>query len=189
MSQSVDHGRGRNRGNESGVFPKDARQHAPGAPKRIRTLHAGDGYLSQSSKWVHFGLGSAREIERVDSGYRSMMSVQSSLVMYPIYAYGNEEQKEKWLPGMAAGKLIGCFGLTEPDAGSDAAAMRTSARQDPGGDWIVNGTKMWITNGCIADIAIAKQRNGPVGDVHLTFLGEYTKFENLIAEAYGDEAF
>jgi len=95
----------------------------------------------------------AREVERVDSGYRSMMSVQSSLVMYPIEAFGTEEQKIKFLPKLATGELIGCFGLTEADGGSDPGSMRTKAEPVPGG-FIINGSKMWITNSPIADIAI-----------------------------------
>ena len=95
----------------------------------------------------------AREIERVDSGYRSMMSVQSSLVMYPIYAYGSEEQRRKYLPGLASGELIGCFGLTEPDAGSDPAAMKTRAEKTDGG-YRLTGTKMWISNSPIADVFV-----------------------------------
>jgi len=95
----------------------------------------------------------AREVERVDSGYRSMMSVQSSLVMYPIEAFGTEEQKIKFLPKLARGELIGCFGLTESDGGSDPGSMRTKAEPVPGG-FIINGSKMWITNSPIADIAI-----------------------------------
>ncbi len=94
-----------------------------------------------------------QELERGDSGIRSFASVQSSLCMYPIFAYGTEEQKQRWLRDMAAGKVIGCFGLTEPQGGSDPANMKTNARKD-GGDWILNGAKMWITNGNLADIAI-----------------------------------
>ena len=101
---------------------------------------------------VAYGLV-AREVERVDSGYRSAMSVQSSLVMHPIFAYGSEEQKHKWLPKLAAGELVGCFGLTEPDAGSDPASMKTRARKVPGG-YELTGSKMWITNSPIADIAV-----------------------------------
>ena len=95
----------------------------------------------------------AREVERVDSGYRSMMSVQSSLVMYPIYAYGTEEQRKKYLPGLAAGTSIGCFGLTEPDAGSDPGGMKTTARKIDGG-YVLNGAKMWISNSPIADVFV-----------------------------------
>jgi glutaryl-CoA dehydrogenase len=93
------------------------------------------------------------EIERCDSGLRSFVSVQSSLCMYPIHAYGTEEHKQRWLPGMAAGEIIGCFGLTESHGGSDPASMKTHARRK-GDDWIINGSKMWITNGSIADIAV-----------------------------------
>jgi len=101
---------------------------------------------------VAYGL-IAREIEAVDSGYRSAMSVQSSLVMYPIYAFGSEEQKRKYLPGMAAGKIIGCFGLTEPDGGSDPASMRTVAKKVSDG-YVLNGAKMWITNSPVSDVAL-----------------------------------
>ncbi len=101
---------------------------------------------------VSYGL-ICQELERGDSGIRSFASVQSSLCMYPIFAYGSEDQKKRWLPDMAAGKVIGCFGLTEPHGGSDPANMKTNARKD-GGDWILNGAKMWITNGNLADIAI-----------------------------------
>ena len=102
--------------------------------------------------YVSYGLV-AREVERVDSGYRSAMSVQSSLVMHPIYAYGSEAQREKYLPRLASGELIGCFGLTEPDAGSDPASMKTTATAVDGG-YRLKGAKMWITNSPIADIAV-----------------------------------
>jgi len=102
--------------------------------------------------YVCYGLV-AREVERVDSGYRSAMSVQSSLVMHPIYAYGSEAQREKYLPRLASGELVGCFGLTEPDAGSDPASMKTTATQVDGG-FRLKGAKMWITNSPIADIAV-----------------------------------
>ncbi|KRG63556.1 MULTISPECIES: acyl-CoA dehydrogenase family protein [Stenotrophomonas] len=101
---------------------------------------------------VSYGL-ICQELERGDSGIRSFVSVQSSLCMYPIYAYGSEEQRMRWLPDMARGKVIGCFGLTEAHGGSDPAAMKTRAVKD-GGDWVINGSKMWITNGSVADIAI-----------------------------------
>jgi glutaryl-CoA dehydrogenase len=101
---------------------------------------------------VSYGL-ICQELERGDSGIRSFVSVQSSLCMYPIFAYGSEEQRERWLPSMARGETIGCFGLTEPHGGSDPANMKTNARKD-GGDWVLNGSKMWITNGNLADIAI-----------------------------------
>ena len=98
-----------------------------------------------------------RELEACDSGLRSAASVQGSLAMYPIWKYGSEEQKTEWLPRMAAGEAIGCFGLTEPDHGSDPAGMRTFARQD-GNDWVLSGSKMWITNGSVADIAVVWAR-------------------------------
>jgi glutaryl-CoA dehydrogenase len=101
---------------------------------------------------VSYGL-ICQELERGDSGIRSFVSVQSSLCMYPIYAYGSDEQRREWLPRMATGEVIGCFGLTEPHGGSDPANMKTNAKQD-GGDWVINGAKMWITNGNVAQIAI-----------------------------------
>ncbi|WP_309606573.1 acyl-CoA dehydrogenase family protein, partial [Phenylobacterium sp.] len=101
---------------------------------------------------VAYGL-IAREIEAVDSGYRSAMSVQSSLVMYPIYAFGSEKQRMKYLPGMATGEIIGCFGLTESDGGSDPASMRTVATRVDGG-FVLNGAKMWITNAPVADVCL-----------------------------------
>ncbi|VVT29827.1 glutaryl-CoA dehydrogenase [Roseovarius sp. EC-HK134] len=109
-------------------------------------------YGGLGANYVTYGLV-AREIERVDSGYRSMMSVQSSLVMYPIYAYGSEEQRRKYLPGLASGDLIGCFGLTEPDAGSDPAGMKTRAVRTTGG-YRLTGSKMWISNSPIADVFV-----------------------------------
>jgi glutaryl-CoA dehydrogenase len=124
-----------------------------------------DGYGCAGLNSVSYGL-ICQELERCDSGLRSFVSVQSSLCMYPIYAYGSEEQKQRWLPGMAAGEIIGCFGLTESHGGSDPANMKTHARRD-GGDWIVNGSKMWITNGSIADIAVvwARTDDGIMGFV------------------------
>ncbi len=109
-------------------------------------------YGGLGAGYVTYGLV-AREIERIDSGYRSMMSVQSSLVMYPIYAYGSEAQKQKYLPGLAMGQLIGCFGLTEPDAGSDPAGMKTRATKIDGG-YRISGSKMWISNAPIADVFV-----------------------------------
>ncbi len=109
-------------------------------------------YGGLGAGYVSYGLV-AREIERVDSGYRSMMSVQSSLVMYPIYAYGTEEQRQKYLPKLSTGKLIGCFGLTEPDAGSDPSGMKTRAEKIDGG-YRLTGNKMWISNSPIADVFI-----------------------------------
>jgi glutaryl-CoA dehydrogenase len=115
-----------------------------------------EGYECAGTSSVAYGLA-CMELEYGDSGSRSFMSVQSSLVMFPIWAYGSEEQKEQWLPGMAAGEIIGCFGLSEADAGSDPSSMRTTARRD-GSDWVVNGSKMWITNGGLADVAIVWAR-------------------------------
>ena len=109
-------------------------------------------YGGLGASYVSYGLV-AREVERVDSGYRSMMSVQSSLVMYPIYAYGSEEQRKKYLPKLASGEWIGCFGLTEPDAGSDPAGMKTVARKTANG-YVLNGAKMWISNSPIADVFV-----------------------------------
>ena len=111
---------------------------------------------------VAYGLV-AREVERVDSGYRSAMSVQSSLVMHPIYAYGTDAQRDKYLPKLATGEWVGCFGLTEPDAGSDPAGMKTRARKVDGG-WTLNGSKMWITNSPIADVCVvwAKDDEGEI---------------------------
>jgi glutaryl-CoA dehydrogenase len=121
-----------------------------------------EGYGCPGVSQVAYGL-IAREIERVDSGYRSVMSVQSSLVMYPIYTFGTDEQKEKYLPGLASGELIGCFGLTEPDGGSDPSSMRTRAKSVEGG-YKVSGSKQWITNSSIADVLVvwAKDDNGDV---------------------------
>jgi len=109
-------------------------------------------YGCAGASYVSYGLV-AREVERVDSGYRSMMSVQSSLVMHPIYAYGSEEQRLKYLPGLASGNLIGCFGLTEPDAGSDPGSMKTTATKVEGG-YLLSGSKMWISNSPIADVFV-----------------------------------
>ncbi len=111
-----------------------------------------DGYGCAGVNHVCYGLV-AREVERVDSGYRSAMSVQSSLVMHPIHAYGNEAQREKWLPRLATGELIGCFGLTEPDAGSDPSSMTTRAKKVDGG-YQLHGAKMWITNSPVADVFV-----------------------------------
>ena len=110
------------------------------------------GYGCAGTNAVSYGLACA-ELEAADSGLRSFVSVQGSLAMFPIWKYGSEEQKTTWLPGMAAGEIIGCFGLTEPDHGSEPGAMRTHAKRD-GSDWVLSGTKMWITNGGIADLAV-----------------------------------
>ena len=124
-----------------------------------------EGYGCAGLNGVSYGL-ICQELERCDSGLRSFVSVQSSLCMYPIHAFGSEEQKRRWLPGMAAGEIIGCFGLTESHGGSDPASMKTHAKRD-GDDWVINGSKMWITNGNIADIAIvwARTEEGIMGFV------------------------
>ncbi|WP_392669377.1 acyl-CoA dehydrogenase family protein [Streptomyces sp. LN785] len=111
------------------------------------------GYGCAGATAVQYGLA-CLELEAADSGIRSLVSVQGSLAMYAIHRYGSEEQKRQWLPGMAAGEIIGCFGLTEPDHGSDPAGMRTYAKRDAGGDWILDGRKMWITNGSVAGVAV-----------------------------------
>jgi glutaryl-CoA dehydrogenase len=115
-----------------------------------------NGYGCAGTSAVSYGLA-CMELEAGDSGFRSFVSVQGSLVMFPIHAYGSEDQKRTWLPKMAAGEVIGCFGLTEPDFGSDPSALKTTARRD-GQGWILNGTKMWITNGGIADLALVWAR-------------------------------
>ncbi|MBS0232386.1 MAG: acyl-CoA dehydrogenase [Proteobacteria bacterium] len=119
-------------------------------------------YGGSDSNYVSYGL-IAREVERVDSGYRSMMSVQSSLVMHPIHTYGTETQREKYLPKLASGELIGCFGLTEPDAGSDPGGMRTRAEKIDGG-YRISGSKMWITNAPIADVFVIWAKSAAHGD-------------------------
>ena len=119
-------------------------------------------YGGAGASYVAYGL-IAREIERVDSGYRSMASVQSSLVMYPIFAYGSEEQRRKFLPGLSAGTLIGCFGLTEPDAGSDPAGMRTTAKKVDGG-YVISGAKTWISNAPFADVFVVWAKSEAHGD-------------------------
>jgi len=111
-----------------------------------------EGYDCAGMNSICYGL-ICQELERGDSGLRSFVSVQSSLVMFPIHAYGSEEQKQRWLPAMARGEAIGCFGLTEAHGGSDPGNMKTHAKRD-GDDWVINGSKMWITNGCIADAAV-----------------------------------
>ena len=116
-----------------------------------------DGYGCAGAGYVGYGL-IAREIERVDSGYRSAMSVQSSLVMHPIHAYGDDAQREKYLPRLASGEIIGCFGLTEPDAGSDPGSMKTRARKVAGG-YVLSGTKTWISNAPVADVFVVWAKN------------------------------
>jgi glutaryl-CoA dehydrogenase len=122
-----------------------------------------EGYGCAGMSNVEYGLV-MQELERIDSGIRSFVSVQGALVMYPIHTYGSEAQKEKWLPALAAGKAVGCFGLTEPDFGSNPAGMRTTARRD-GDSWILNGEKTWITNGGISDVAVvwARAEEGILG--------------------------
>ena len=119
------------------------------------------GYGCAGTSATAYGLA-CLELEAADSGVRSLVSVQGSLAMFAIWKHGSEEQKDAWLPRMATGEAIGCFGLTEPDAGSDPASMRTRARRDAGstgqGDWVLNGSKMWITNGSIADVAVVWAR-------------------------------
>jgi glutaryl-CoA dehydrogenase len=121
-----------------------------------------DGYGCAGVNYVSYGL-IAREVERVDSGYRSAFSVQSSLVMYPIHAFGSEAQKEKYLPKLRAGEFVGCFGLTEPDAGSDPASMRTRAKAVDGG-FVLNGSKTWITNSPLADVLVVWAKDD-AGDI------------------------
>ena len=134
---------------EQGTFPREL---LPGiAEMGLLGMHL-QGYGCAGTSAIAYGVAS-EELEACDSAVRSFVSVQGSLVMFPIWAFGSEEQKQRWLPEMAAGRAIGCFGLTEPDAGSDPSSMRTRARRD-GSDWIIDGTKMWITNGSIADVAI-----------------------------------
>jgi glutaryl-CoA dehydrogenase len=134
---------------EEGVFPVDMAKEM--GALGLLGMHL-DGYGCAGTNAVSYGLA-CQELEAGDSGFRSFVSVQGSLAMFPIHAYGSEEQKQEWLPRMAAGEAIGCFGLTEPDSGSDPSSMRTRARRD-GDDWVLNGTKMWITNGGVADVAV-----------------------------------
>ncbi|MFG3441285.1 acyl-CoA dehydrogenase family protein [Nonomuraea sp. NPDC047897] len=135
---------------EEGTFP--ARELAPELGSLgLLGMHL-EGYGCAGTDAVSYGVA-CRELEAGDSGLRSFVSVQGSLAMFPIWRYGSEEQKQEWLPRMAAGEAIGCFGLTEPDHGSDPAGMRTYAKRD-GSDWVLNGSKMWITNGSVADVAV-----------------------------------
>ena len=138
---------------EAGEFPLEVANELGGMG--LLGMHL-TGYGCAGSNAVSYGLA-CLELEAGDSGFRSFVSVQGSLCMFPIWKFGSEEQKERWLPPMARGEVIGCFGLTEPDAGSDPASMRTSARRD-GDDWVLSGTKMWITNGSVADLAIVWAR-------------------------------
>src|ERR671914_1107906 len=133
---------------DKGYFPRELIPEV--AKLGLLGMHL-EGYGLPGASSVAYGI-TCMELEAGDAGVRSAVSVQGSLAMFPIWKWGSEEQKERWLPPMHRGEVIGCFGLTEPDAGSDPAAMRTRAKRD-GSDWIVNGTKMWITNGTIADVA------------------------------------
>ncbi|MGH3066574.1 MAG: acyl-CoA dehydrogenase family protein [Gaiellaceae bacterium] len=138
---------------EQGILPRELMSEL--AKLGLYGMHL-DGYGLPGASAVAYGL-TCLELEAGDAGVRSAVSVQGSLAMFAIWRWGSEEQKERWLPAMHAGELIGCFGLTEPDAGSDPGAMRTHARRE-GTDWVLNGAKMWITNGTIADIAIVWAR-------------------------------
>ena len=134
---------------EQGIFPAEMAKEM--GALGLLGMHL-EGYGCAGTSATAYGLA-CTELEYGDAGARSFVSVQGSLAMFPIWAFGSEEQKHEWLPQMAAGEAIGCFGLTEPDAGSDPSSMRTKARRD-GSDWVIDGTKMWITNGGIADVAI-----------------------------------
>jgi glutaryl-CoA dehydrogenase len=138
---------------EAGTFPKELVKEM--AAMGLLGMHL-DGYGCAGTSAVAYGLA-CLELEAGDSGVRSFVSVQGSLAMFPIWRFGSEEQKQRWLPAMAAGEMIGCFGLTEPDSGSDPGSMRTAARRH-GDDWVLNGTKMWITNGNLADVAVVWAR-------------------------------
>jgi glutaryl-CoA dehydrogenase len=138
---------------EKGVFPRELIPEL--AKLGLLGMHL-EGYGLPGASSVAYGL-TCMELEAGDAGVRSAVSVQGSLAMFPIWRFGSEEQKQRWLPAMHTGEVVGCFGLTEPDAGSDPASMRTHARRD-GSDWLLNGAKMWITNGSIADIAIVWAR-------------------------------
>ncbi|MEI2818502.1 MAG: acyl-CoA dehydrogenase family protein [Microthrixaceae bacterium] len=144
---------------DRGVFPREMAQEF--GRLGVLGMHL-EGYGCAGTSATAYGLA-CLELEAGDSGARSFVSVQGSLAMFPIWAFGSEEHKQTWLPRMAAGEAIGCFGLTEPDSGSDPSSMRTTARVDAGGDWILDGAKMWITNGSIADVAVVWARTDPDG--------------------------
>lgn len=144
---------------DRGVFPREMAQEF--GRLGVLGMHL-EGYGCAGTSATAYGLA-CLELEAGDSGARSFVSVQGSLAMFPIWAFGSEEHKQTWLPRMAAGEAIGCFGLTEPDSGSDPSSMRTTARVDAGGDWIIDGAKMWITNGSIADVAVVWARTDPDG--------------------------
>jgi glutaryl-CoA dehydrogenase len=138
---------------EAGVLPREL---APELGKMgLLGMHL-SGYGCAGMGPVAYGVA-CRELEAADTGLRSLVSVQGSLAMYPIWRYGSDEQKEEWLPRMATGEALGCFGLTEPDHGSDPASMKTNAKPN-GTGWVLSGSKMWITNGAIADIAVVWAR-------------------------------
>jgi glutaryl-CoA dehydrogenase len=138
---------------EQGILPRDLTREI--GKLGLFGMHL-EGYGLPGASAVAYGL-TCLELEAGDSGIRSLVSVQGSLAMFAIWRWGSEEQKQRWLPPLHTGEAIGCFGLTEPDAGSDPGSMRTTARRD-GGDWILNGTKMWITNGSVADVAVVWAR-------------------------------
>jgi len=144
---------------EQGILPREVVQEH--AKLGLFGMHL-EGYGLPGASAVAYGL-TCMELEAGDAGVRSVVSVQGSLAMFAIWRWGSEEQKERWLPAMHRGEAIGCFGLTEPDAGSDPGTMRTHARRD-GSDWVLNGAKMWITNGTIADVAVvwARTENGEI---------------------------
>lgn len=148
---------------EQGTFPRELAKEM--GALGLLGMHL-EGYGCAGTSAVQYGLA-CLELEAGDSGARSFVSVQGSLAMFPIWRFGSEEQKREWLPPMAAGEVVGCFGLTEPDSGSDPASMRTTARRD-GADWILDGTKLWITNGAIADVAIvwARSTEGDGSRIH-----------------------
>jgi glutaryl-CoA dehydrogenase len=145
---------------EQGILPRELAKEV--AALGLFGMHL-EGYGLPGASSVAYGL-TCLELEAGDSGIRSLVSVQGSLAMFAIWRWGSEEQKQRWLPPMHEGDAIGCFGLTEPDAGSDPGSMRTSARRD-GSDWVLNGTKMWITNGTIADVAVVWARTED-GDIN-----------------------
>lgn len=156
---------------EAGTFPRELIAKFAGLGLLGANLH---GYGCAGIGDVAYGLA-MQELERGDSGIRSFVSVQGALCMYPIYTYGSESQKQKWLPGMAAGTLIGCFGLTEPDFGSNPNGMRTTATRVQGG-YRLNGTKQWITNGSVADVAVVWAKlDGPDGVVRGFLVPKGTK--------------
>ena len=140
---------------EDAVFPREVAKGL--ADLGLLGMHL-SGHGCAGANGVSYGLA-CLELEAGDSGFRSFVSVQGSLCMFPIWRFGTEEQKQRWLPPMARGEVVGCFGLTEPDAGSDPGRMRTHAKRD-GSDWVLNGTKAWITNGGIADVAIVWAQSG-----------------------------